>query len=260
MPDHISHTQVQMLLKCGIQYEKRYIDGEIIPPSASLTRGKCGHTTLEYNFRQKVKSERDVTDEAIRDVFSDQWEENRRAIAWSEKDLAGDSVSKAEGRWKDSGIGMVSAFHSERSPQIQPAHVEFPVDVEFGAGVPKLKAVIDRVDRDKSIKEVKFVSKSPSAGDVDTDIQLTIYDMAYRALFGEAPSGLGKQWAVGTKVPETVEQVCRPRSQDTLDRLMNRLWVAMEAIKRGAFLPAAHGSWWCSPVWCGYWQGCKYHP
>ena len=58
--DHISFSSLSMFLKCGEQFRRRYECNEIIPPSASLARGTCGHKSLEANFRQKIETREDL--------------------------------------------------------------------------------------------------------------------------------------------------------------------------------------------------------
>lgn len=258
--DHISHTQINMLLKCGIQYEFRYINGVVAPPSASLVRGKCGHTTLEKNFRQKIETKQDLPVEEMKDTFSDEWEKSKYGIVWKKKEIGNLSPSKAGGLFKDTGIALVSKFHENLSPLIRPVAVEAPFEVNFEGDYPKLIGYIDREDEGDEIGEVKFTGKSPSADDAQTDIQLTIYDLGYRVRHGHPPNKLKKQFAVSTKEPKTVSLEVGHRDDATINRLMWRIQSVMEALKKGVLTPAPAGSWWCSENWCGYWDNCKYRP
>lgn len=260
MLDHISHTQINMLLKCGIQYEKRYIDGMIAPPSASLVRGKCGHKTLEKNFRQKIETKQDLPVEEIADTFSDEWERNKYEIVWKKKEIGDLSPAKAGGMFKDTGIALVKKFHADLSPTIQPVAVEDQFEVVFNGPYPKLIGFIDREDEGNEIGEVKFVGKSPSSDDAQSDIQLTIYDLGYRTKHGRPPAKMKKQYAVSTKEPKTVVQEVEHRDDATINRLMWRIQSVMEALQKGVLTPAPAGSWWCSENWCGYWENCKFRP
>lgn len=260
MIDHISHSQLQMLFKCGIQYQFRYVDGLIIPPSASLVRGKCGHKTLEKNFIQKIETKEDMPIEAVQDIFSDEWEQNQYGIAWTEKDLNGESPKKAAGRFKDTGIELVKTFHKQESPLIYPVYVEDKFEIAFQQDVPKLVGIIDRIDEGDEIGEVKFVSKSPNKDDILQDIQLTIYDLGYRQKYGRTPKRLKKRWAVSLKEPKIVQQDAEPRDDNTITRLLWRIQSSLNALKQGVFLPAPQGAWWCSENWCGFWNRCKHRP
>lgn len=260
MRDHISYSQLEMAAKCMEQWNLRYNEGKIVPPRAVMVRGTCGHRTLEKNFKQKIESKEDLPVEAVKDFFSDEWEKEKFSIAWKPKDLAGESPTKMAGKIKDGGIKMVSAFHTQQSPAIQPVRVEETIDVAFSGDFPKLTMILDRVDINEEIGEVKFVSKSPAADDIENDLQLTIYDLGYRYKYGHRPTKLKKHWAVDTKEVTTLTQEAPSRHSDTIRRLMWRIQSIMDAMQKGVIIPAPSGSWWCSENWCGYWDICKYRP
>jgi hypothetical protein len=260
MADHVSFTQLNMILKCGEQFRRRYVQGEIIPPTASLTRGKCGHRALEKNFRQKVETDADLPREEVVQTFVDAWEQEKYGIGYTEEELAGASPSVVEGKFKDSGVALVGKYHEDQAPLIHPVLVEEKFRVNFHGDFPPLDGVFDRITREGFIEDDKFVSKSPAADDAIFDVQLTCYDLGYRVKFGKPPAGLAKRYAVATKTPKTEVRECLPRKQEQIDRFLFRLERAMEAMRTGLFLPAAAGSWWCSRKFCGYYETCKVRP
>ena len=267
--DHISYSQLNMVLKCGEQYRRRYVKGDIIPPSGTLVRGKCGHRALELNLKQKIETDTDLPTEAVLDEFTDNWEKEKYSIAYGEEELEGRSPKVIEGQLKDSGVGMVRVFHEGDparkveaiSPRIHPLEVEQEFLVEFEETPVKLKGVIDTVDRDHVISDRKFTGKTPSDADALHDDQLSIYDLGHRVKYGTPATRLEKHCAIDLKSgPKTKIVVSPPREEDQLHRILSRLQAGMNAIKSGTFVPAPSGVWWCSPKWCGYWPTCKLHP
>jgi len=263
---HFSFTQLNCYLRCGEQYRRRYLLHEIIPPSASLVLGKCGHKALDKNFSQKVQSRQDLPVVMLTDTFSDEWDKNKHQIGWTEEELQGESPTKASGRVKDEGVAMIKVFHVEQSPNIQPKSVEEQFSIQFEGSFPPLIGFFDRLDEVHPeeekliISEVKFAAKSPAKDDILSDIQMTAYDLGFRAKYKNPPFKLRKQWAVNTKVPKTITQDCEPRDSATLERFLWRLQASLSALQKGVFLPASNNSWHCSPRFCGYWATCKYHP
>lgn len=258
--DHISHSQLNTLLRCGEQYRRRYLCKDIIAPGAAMVLGSSGHKAEEKNFKQKVKSKVDISTEEIIDCFSDEWESRKYEIGWNKEDLDGDSVKKAESKEKDRGISLVNVFHEEQAPLIHPAFVEQKFEVNFEGGYPKLIGFLDNITVEELILDYKFSKKSPIKGDIENDSQITAYDFGYRAKFGKKPKGMKKIWSVSTKVPKTVVQDAKPRENAQIGRFMQRLEKAMEAIDKEIFLPAQIGSWACSEKWCGYWNSCSLKP
>jgi len=254
--EHISFTQLNMLLRCGEQYRRRYVQGEILPPSGSQVRGRSAHKAEEMNFVQKIESNTDLPLEAVRDFFSDEWEKGKYGIVWTPEELGDDTLKKAEAKYKDQGISLVSVYHCEIAPKAAPAHVEKKFTVEFEGGYPSLMGIIDRVDRDDSVNDAKFVSKSPSEGDAKKDTQLVSYQLGFQSLFGRPPRKLRKEYAISTKTPKTAVQEIEPHDRERMNRFLWTLERAMEAISKGVFLPAALGSWACSKKFCGFWNSC----
>lgn len=260
--DHYSFSQLNMLLRCGEQYRRRYIEGDVVPPGGNLARGKHAHKTCEVQFKQKIETRETLPSAQMVDLFSDEWEKGKYEIALTEDELAGRSVTAALGMFKDSGVRLVRAFHSEVAPTIDPAHVEDKFTISFEEeGIPDLIGIIDLADVADVIYDEKFSGKSPSADDILYDVQMTTYDLGYRVKYKKRPSALRKVTTVDLKSgPKIVTQETTPRDDATLWRSLNRLKKAHEAIQAGNFLPAPNGVWWCSPKFCGYFATCKVRP
>jgi len=258
--DHISFTQLNMLLRCGEQYNRRYVNKEVLAPSGSMVRGRACHKTEEKNFKMKIDSHIDIPLEEAKDIFSDQWEQGKYQIVWTQEELGDDSPKKAEAKYKDTGIGLISVYHTELAPGVRPLKVEEKFVVKFEGGYPNLEGIIDRIDIDFVVTDMKFQAKSPTADDIAKDIQMTAYDLGFRQTFGKKPTKLKKEYSIATKVPKTMIQEADPREDETLNRFLYRLEKAMEVIQKGVFQPAPIGAWWCNPKYCGYFQSCRYRP
>lgn len=258
--DHISFTQLNMILLCGESYRRRYVQGEKIQPSGSMVRGRCGHKVEEINYKGKIKTGIDLPVEAIRDLFSDEWGKQKYEIVWNEDELDGESPTKTEAKFKDTGILVIETYHKELAPLAIPVAIEERFTVEFQGGYPSLTGIIDRIDEGDHIVDLKFVGKSPTADDAAKDVQLTAYQFGFLHAYKKKPALLKKEYAVSTKVPKTVTQEVEARDDETIERFLRRLETAMVAIEKGVFLPAQHGSWKCSQKWCGYWDTCKLKP
>ncbi len=56
----LSYTQLNMFLRCPRQYEYRYVHGLKVPPSGAMVQSRVWHQTVEFNYRQKIHSDRDL--------------------------------------------------------------------------------------------------------------------------------------------------------------------------------------------------------
>jgi hypothetical protein len=258
--DHISFTQLSMLLRCGEQYRQRYVLGKKNPPSGSLIRGRCCHKAEADNFTAKIKTKKYLSTDAVLDAYSDEWEENKGQIAWHRDELDGKSPKKAAGQMKDSGIRLIKVFNRQQLMNCNPIEIESEFTVEFEGGCKPMIGRFDRIDKYDIIAEEKFVKKSPHSQDIIKDVQMTAYDLGYRAKYGKSPKMLMKQWAVDTATAKTVIQKCPPRPNDAIQRFLRRLEAAMLTIEKGNFLPAANDAWACNPKYCGYYSSCRVRP
>ena len=258
--DHISFTQLSMLLRCGEQYRQRYVLGKKIPPSGVFVRGRCCHKAEANNFLAKIKTKKYLSTDDVLDVFSAEWEENKGQIAWMQEDLNGRSPKKASGQMKDSGVRLIKVFNRQQLMHCNPVEIESEFTVEFEGGCKPMIGRFDRIDKHDIIAEEKFVKKSPHSRDIIKDVQMTAYDLGYRAKYGKSPKMLMKQWAVDLTTPKTVIQKCPPRSNETIQRFLRRLEATMISIEKGNFLPAACEAWCCDPRFCGYFNSCKVRP
>jgi hypothetical protein len=163
-------------------------------------------------------------------------------------------------RFKVLALGQLKVYVAEHMPSVNPLEVEKKILVDLGGDLPDMLCYLDRIDEGGIIVDTKFPAKSPAKDDIENDLQLTIYDMAYRAEYGKAPGGLRKEYAVGLKTPKVVIQEAPARDQEAIDRLINRIRQVVMGMKEGIYMPADSMCWWCSPKACDYWGICNYRP
>lgn len=243
---HFSISRLNMYLRCPAQYEFRYIDDLILPPSAALTKGRCVHKGAEHNYRQKAESRIDVTVEEVQDVVAGAFEREAQETSWEK--------GEDRGRVKDEALSLSTLYHTEVAPNIQPLFVEHEFLVPLrGAAVPLL-GYIDVIDENLIIRDIKTASKSPSEDEAAKSLQLTAYAMAYREVVGGEESAVALDYLVQTKVPKTVT-ITANKTQADIDRLRAIISHVLAAIGAGQFYPNP-SNFMCSPKNCGYWHAC----
>lgn len=245
MEKHISVSQIKMYLRCPLQYKYRYIDGLIIPPTSALTLGKSIHSALESNYSQKIETKLDLPAEKVVDLFSDSWEKEVQETIFEEDEKAG--------AIKDDGVKMVTVYHDQISPTIQPRLVEKEFNLSFENVSYTLKGIIDLIDISGTIIDHKTAKRSMTPEDVESNIQLTCYALAYRSLYGAEENELRFDVMVKTKVPK-LQQISTKRTQDDINRFLKLMGYVSKAIQSGIFYPCEDRQT-CS--WCGYRGLCK---
>jgi len=247
---HLSHTQIAMLLRCGRQYEFRYVHGLKIPPSGAMVQSRAWHQAVEHNYRQKIQSDRDLPVAEVQELFAARFDEGVEA-----EEIAFDP-GENPGRLKDQGVGIVAAHHEVIAPAVRPALVEERFRLDLGEEFPfDLVGVWDLVERDGTVADNKCYGRAPRQEDLDKDLQFTAYSLAYRASRNEVEPGLRMDAVVKTKRPKAL-QLHTKRTNDDCRWFLGLVEDVARAIRSGVFYPNPTG-WSCSPRFCGYHERCR---
>lgn len=255
---HLSYTQLNMLLRCGEQYRRRYLEGERVPPGSAGALGKSFHLAQESNYRQKITSKRDLPVKAVTAAFSDAFDVESKDVLWTPEEAEA-GIAKVKGELKDEGVKLVEVYHTEVAPAVQPESCEEIIPVALDGFPYDLKCVVDLVDDQQIVHDSKTRARSPTAEEADKSMQLTAYALAYRVSRKEQEKGLQLDVAVRNKTPKIVTLPTK-RTNEQIGRFLETMARAATAIQGGVFLPAPEGAWYCSSKFCGYYGTCKVRP
>lgn len=260
--EYISPSQLDMFTRCGEQYRRRYMEGEIIPPGVALLKGTALHVGgAELNFKQKIKTRKDLPAsqlvEASAAAFDNRIKVDGLLLSEDEKSVG---KKKTVGAAKDSLALMVELFAEDVAPQYQPAEVEIKQRIVM-PGPRDLLGRVDLITEDELIQDSKTSGAMKAQSVWDKDVKLSFYALTYQALKGKPPKGIAIDQLVhrnGSSTPARHKQVLTTRSRDDLQVVVNRFNAMCEALDKGIFMPCDAGSWACSSKYCGYWKTCPY--
>jgi hypothetical protein len=148
-------------------------------------------------------------------------------------------------------------YAAESAPEIQPVLVEEQIVIEVPAIRTPLLGILDVSTEDGLVLDIKTAARAKTQQDVDESMQLSMYHLAYTARTGQPPAGVGLEVLVDTKTPKR-QRLVSTRSERDLGVLAQRVNAMVAGVEAGVFLPAAPGSWACSPKFCGFWATCPY--
>lgn len=256
---HISVTQMESLSRCGEAYRRSYMEQEKIPPKVAMIVGKAGlHMPAEDNFRQKIESHVDYSAEVMRDLAAAHFDNEVKlgGVVFTDEDV-GRGTKKVLGEALDEATRLAALHATTQAGDYQPVATEKQFRVVLPKASHDLVGVIDLVDEMDRVVDLKSRKARESQGTADRSLQLTAYSAAHRIEHGTEPFELRLDVLVKTKKP--YRQVLQTfRTLADYKALVNRVNVMLNAIKKGVFLPATSGAWWCSDTFCGYWQDCPY--
>jgi hypothetical protein len=249
---------LNMLYRCGVQYDYRYNQGIKIPPAVTMVVGTQTHKTVEMNLNSKIEKGELLPTEQIADAAATGMTE-----AWDTQEIAIDEDDKTKDLKQIKGESIdktvrLSVLHAENlAPTLEPKAVERKWVLELPNYPFDLAGTIDIEEINGVIRDTKTAGKSPSADAADVSEQLSIYGMAKQVIDGEPPPLMYLDVLVDNKTP-IVKTLETTRDKDQNMRTLSRMERAMQIIEKGAFTPAPADAWFCSRRFCGYHAICHY--
>ena len=255
---HVSTTQLEMHTICGERYRRRYVLGEKIPPGVALVRGGSAHKGREHSLKAKLAhGELPPIDEVLAvaaDKVDHEFAEDLIVLAG---EFDGLSQDRARDLCKDQVVTLARLDYQANHPSLQPARVEERLRAELPDYPVDLVGIIDLIEIDDTIRDLKTGSKRLSAGDVAGNLQLTMYGFIFRLTQGRLASAYKIDQLVHKKRPESVTHTTT-RDKADFEALACRLEAMLVAIEKQVWLPCPANHWACSARWCGFYATCRY--
>ena len=254
----LSISRLNMLLRCPMQYQHRYVDGVIAPPGVALIVGKGTHRANASDLLAKMDSGSLLSSAEVKAIAADATKRE-----WDSQEVALDEEEKAEGAEKvkgdaiDRSVVLASLYHEDIAPAVEPTGIEQQFTLPLPTG-DDLTGFID-VNTETKIRDCKTTGKSPDAEAANKSLQLTGYIWAeWEASGRTAIKGGALDHLVTLK--KSAKAVVQETTRTPLDfeRLHARLDYAGQTIRAGLFAPCDPGQWCCSPKWCGWWNRCDF--
>jgi putative RecB family exonuclease len=251
---HISASSLKSFLQCPWKFKLQYVEGALpeFRPSALLL-GKAVHEALAFHHQALRVEEPTPPEEVVGHFIASLQSEAQGDIPVQFKN--GEDLDSV----RETGRGLVELYLREARPQRIVA-VEQPfrarlIDPRTGEELePSLVGVFDLIEKDEegnvSVVEIKTAARKWSAGQVDGDLQGSLYAEAV-AQAGLVPEGrealIRYEILVKNKKPVLDSQYAIRRRGDR-EMALTITVDALKAIEAGAFY--RNPSWACA--------GCQY--
>lgn len=238
---------------CGVQFERRHIRGEKLPPAAAMVVGTAVDAAVTTNLQAKIDTGELLSVEQVSDIARD-----RLHREWSLSEIIlgeGDSLDQSV----DKSTALAELHARRLAPTIEPTHVDRRVTLELPGYDFELTGAID-IQTDEKIRDTKTGRAAPQQSQADTSLQLTMYDLFRQTADGETTGrvGLDVLWQTPAKKQNNLRVIDSRRTAADHQALLERAAVMNRSIEAGIFVPANPDDWRCSPDWCGYFHTCPY--
>lgn len=255
---HISASQLNQFDRCGEQYRRRYVEGEIIPPGIAARVGTGSHKGAEVNHRAKMVTYKDepldVIQDAARDGYVHSIREGGVFVPADQRPSAKQMI--ADGL--DTVVALAKLYRDSLAPLIQPVLVEQDIYLAHPDLTIPYRGIIDVYTDGRWLPDLKTSEKKWAAGRADHEIQATLYWALIREKTGMPPLKLSFEVLAKSKMEHQSNETTR--TEEDFQLLVRKTQIFLNAVEQGIFLPAQPGSWICSPKYCGYWWTCPHIP
>lgn len=252
----IHQSMLGMFLRCPAQFERRYIQGEIIPPGIAARRGSATHKAAEINHAQKLTTREDLPVDSLQDAARDEYLRlvKNEGVFIPKEQVSEKNKLLAEGL--DASTRLTKLYRDDLAPRIQPILAEKYLTVDAGLDLP-LAGTIDVLTEENWLPDLKTADKSKMADEADNSLQLTFYSGLIANHIQKWPDRISLEILVNTKEPK-LQSLETIRGPEDWKNLLLRVHLMIAQINTGLFPPCDPGAWICSPKWCGYFDSCKY--
>src|SRR5579862_6768058 len=238
--DHLSSSQINLYLLCGLKYRFQYIDKLPKPfKSSALLFGSAIHSALSWLHDQRQAGTPDSL-ERLYKIFD--------ADFYSQKVEKNITFKDGEDEMKLIAMGkeMLGFYYQEPPNEIKGSEMRFNfplVNHRTGESLGiNLEGYFDLIEADDTIVEFKTSAQTLSQSDIKSHLQLTAYGYAFDLLYGRLPRAFKLVNFVKTKKPK-MEITETYRGKENFEAFFFLVEQVLNGIERKVFLPRP--GYWC---------------
>lgn len=250
----ISQSTVNMALRCGEQFRRRYLEGEVVLPGVTMLRGTSVHKASQVNLTAKIRTGQDEPLSVLLDAAEDTFrKEAANGIYLSRAEVPEKTNILEKGLTET--LGLTNLYRNAVAPEIVPVHVERKFVIDMGFEFP-LTGYLD-IEAGEKIHDLKTASMKWPEDRIQQEIQPVFYSMAFEHEFGRRPGFKYHILIPYKKGPQRQVQEITV-TDSACEVLKAKIRLVEDMLRAGIFMPAYPGSWWCAEKWCGFWNTCRF--
>lgn len=209
---------LKTFMDCQYAYYLRYIKRISITESSASAYGTAIHRTIKLGYENELDRDEWIS------LFKREWVVETA----SKPDLVYFSDNDYANKLKSGTKIITNYFDTFVEDVSHPDRVEFFFS-KIGIGKHFVTGVFDQIDRRNRVIDYKTGTK-PRVGELDYDLQFTVYSYAYRQLFGAKEKGL-----VLLHLP-TCTEITTTRTEKDFGVLIGEIDKIEKAIKNDIFV------------------------
>lgn len=233
---YVSATQIGQFLFCPISYYFCYVKGiKHESKNIYMTHGTAVHEALAFNYKQKIKSRKDLPFKDVFQYFNEVFM----------KGIIDDGLTNSDDMMHVKNFTLITEeklreYMEEIAPKIMPLEVEYKVEVQLKNYPVKLLVIMDLITENGWIRDHKIVGNSGvrkwTQKSVDKNMQLTLYAAVYRKIFNKAETGVAID-LIPRSLDFKFKTVRSTRSQDDIHQVLSLASSIQKITDLGVFIP-----------------------
>ena len=252
--DHLSSSQINVYMLCGLKYKFQYIEN--LPKlfkSSALVFGSAFHSALSWLYKEELAG-RNVSVEMLYKIFDADWysQKTDNTVRYKE--------SETELALMNLGMEFLGLYFQQPRKKIKGTEVSFSipfVDPATGETLPvNLDGFFDLIEEDNTIVDFKTSAQTMSQDDVDRHLQLTAYGYAFKVLHNKPAQGFRIVNFVKGRKPKIVKFETS-RNEKDFEGYFYLAKEVLKGIQSSVFYP--HPGYWCKDCeyafLCPLWEG-----
>jgi PD-(D/E)XK nuclease superfamily len=276
-----SNSALATLQVCGEKFRRRYIEGDRRFSGLAAKRGITVHKIALEAHKQQMADRGEYNDpvllteklgtprvvEEAKDLAATAFDkEIKEGVTFKPEEKIDTKVFTAGA--KQAAVDMSGYYVKKVAPPVFPVAVERKIVVKPQDADISITGYLDLIEGELSptgtvkdiIRDLKTVEKAPRDDAAHISGQLTMYYLIRRAETHQMPKSAKLVHLVRTPVKRQMSTIVQETTRDDEDlkRMVARINVAVDAVKKGVFVPADPSVPGSPCSWCDYRDDCVY--
>lgn len=239
----LSNSCIKTYIQCPFAWKAKYIMKMKMPSNEHFALGKAVHSAAEFQVRFNLKHNKNLPLQVVLETY--------QRTATEEAHRLNKFGVKAFRDIYPVGHDLTEQFYYYLCKR-KPIAVEQYFKVDMGYGIPVV-GYIDLIFEDHALRDTKTGSKPWTKSKLENEMQFTIYNEAYKILYGTYPKTIGiillDKTTVKTDPDNAIQEQLTFRnssSREKLDLIVNQM---IQGVKDGKFQRCGKRSCWaCSTL------------
>ena len=247
-----SYSKINLFNSCPLKYKYLYVDKNYKnDESIEAFLGKIIHSTLEWIYKKKIQDKKTYYSlDSIIHFFKEEWRDS-----WHQKIRKFKYIKQKKADYFTRGINFLVKYYHHFGPDFNQKVFKVEEKIEFDLGGHKIKAIIDRIDKNAD-SEMHIIDYKTGKNMLDEeklkrDMQMSIYALALNSHFDKSNNIKLSHYYVSTNKLVSINS-SDIDIKSFSENLIKNIEIIEKTEKEDSFIP--NESKLCS--WCYYWKEC----